>query len=143
MTILQAFRPDLSLIPPRVSDTQHTRRLKMEHKAVLAIIEAANTIGDINAKIYENYSGRGMYGKQTTGITIDGDISQLLQAVAYAAHNITIAVQEAENRPLEDDTPDYTQDTPDDPNTYNDIDYFINDLRNIRSDSLGLGTIYY
>ena len=131
----------------------------MEHRTALAIVEAANTIGDIDIKIYENYSGRGMYGKQTTGIKIDGDISQLLQAIAYAAHNITINVQEAENRPLDDNSDrrryiTYYQkvqaenrplddNTPDGPDTYNDIGYFIDDLRNIRSDSLGLGTIYY
>ena len=40
----------------------------------------------IEAEIYEGYSGRGMYGRETQGITTDDPIGLLCSAIDYAAH---------------------------------------------------------
>lgn len=53
----------------------------------------ANTLVEIlsddgvEAQIYENYSGRGMFGKTTTGIVIDCQIGDVLALVIQEALN--------------------------------------------------------
>ena len=41
----------------------------------------------IEAEVYEGYSGRGMYGSKTTGLTFSGDMGQLLLAALTAARD--------------------------------------------------------
>lgn len=55
----------------------------MDKPVANAIIAAADAIG-IEMRIYEDYSGRGMYGKATTGIVYEG-LGNLLTCVATAA----------------------------------------------------------
>lgn len=76
----------------------------------------------IKAAVYRGYSGRGMFGKTTTGIAIDRPMS--VAAIAAQA-----ATKFEENN--HDDNEPY------------DFSMFIEDLLNLRTDSLGLQTIVY
>ena len=40
---------------------------------------------DVESEIYENYSGRGMYGKTTTGIVGEFTLTTVLAAVIHSA----------------------------------------------------------
>jgi hypothetical protein len=85
----------------------------MTQKTAELLIESAYNAG-INAEIYENYSGRGMYGTTTTGITIENELEFAL-AVAETARNAT----------------DEEYDT------------LCNELKRLRTDSLGFNIIIY
>lgn len=41
---------------------------------------------DLDVRLYESYSGRGMFGRQTAGLV--GSQSDILKAVAMTAYNI-------------------------------------------------------
>jgi len=79
-------------------------------------------------EIYEDYSGRGMYGKATTALTIDNKDS-LLQAVAEAMLNFEFY---KENTP--EPKCDEENITPRD---------FVTSIGGIKFDSLGLKTVAY
>ncbi len=85
----------------------------MKDSVAHAIVEAGN--GEV--EIYENYSGRGMFGKCTTAITCDQ--SQQVFALARAVRNATRDNDEK----LVEELLDFSQ--------------------SMKSDSLGLGMIYY
>lgn len=42
--------------------------MELEHAKL--IVESLNEIGDAEYEVYENYSGRGMYGETTTAIVV-------------------------------------------------------------------------
>lgn len=50
-----------------------------------AIVDALHA-DEFNAKLFENYSGRGMYGRTTTGIELDGTLVDVLSAIIAHAH---------------------------------------------------------
>jgi hypothetical protein len=52
----------------------------MKIETAKAIVEAAESIGS-EASVYEDYSGRGMYGKTTAGVVL----SSMTAAIAAAA----------------------------------------------------------
>ena len=45
------------------------------------IIQKCLALDEIDSEIYENYSGRGMYGRGTTALTGDFTISNILASV--------------------------------------------------------------
>ena len=51
----------------------------------------------IEASLRESYSGRGMYGKETVGVVLDGDVGDILRAVI---NNATCFIAE-ESEPVE------------------------------------------
>lgn len=63
----------------------------MKIEVAKAIVEAANECG-YEMKLREDYSGRGMFGRTTTGIVYDSE-SDMLKSVALAA----IRVKEKES----------------------------------------------
>lgn len=80
----------------------------------------------IEAEIRESYSGRGMFGKETTGVVInDYDVDPLGALLQAVINNATCFIQEEEEP----------------------VDFF--DLSekfsigNLRTDSMGLGMIVY
>ena len=89
----------------------------MKETYAKAIVEAAND-ECVNASVYENYSGRGMYGETTTGVTLedDGILPVLTARVALRLSS--------QNHNL-------------------DVDEFIEEIRSLRSDNLGRDVIIY
>ena len=86
----------------------------MNKDLALAIVDAINNNGG-DANIYEDYSGRGMYGQPTTGVVVEsGDI-----IASIINHSDLFTGQE------------YCPGEP------------LYHIRSIREDSLGLATIYY
>ena len=86
----------------------------MNKDLALTIVDAINSNGG-DANIYEDYSGRGMYGETTTGVVVEsGDI--IASIINYA--DLFVDQEEDLGNPL-----------------YN--------IRSIRADSLGLAAIYY
>lgn len=55
-------------------------------KRIAEIIVEACEENDVEASIYEDYSGRGMYGKTTTGVVVSGSACDVLVAVIQSAH---------------------------------------------------------
>lgn len=51
----------------------------MKQKLAEFIVEAGSQQG-IECRLYEDYSGRGMYGDKTTGVVV-GNVADLLEAV--------------------------------------------------------------
>ena len=47
------------------------------------LVEVAANNG-IDAELYEGYSGRGMYGEETTGVTTENPVKLLGLAIAFA-----------------------------------------------------------
>lgn len=88
----------------------------MEIELAETIAEALDNAG-IEAKVREEYSGRGMYGNSTAGVVFDGSLGDVLRAVINYAHEFCI---EDEGWP----EPKF-------------------DCNRIRTDSMGLGTIIY
>ena len=76
----------------------------------------------IEASLRESYSGRGMYGKETVGVVLDGDVGDILRAVI---NNATCFIQE-ESEPVE----------------FFDLSERFS-IGNLRQDSMGLGVIVY
>jgi hypothetical protein len=58
----------------------------MDSKIATLIVTAATEIG-LDARLYEGYAGRNMFGRTTTGVVLDNDTS-LLRSVALAAGRI-------------------------------------------------------
>jgi len=85
----------------------------MKRELAEAIVEALNESG-FEAELYEDYSGRGMYGRTCTGVSLEGDIADALEAVISCADKFVD----------EDLDPRFSVGT-------------------IHSDSLGCGTIIY
>ncbi len=85
----------------------------MERSLAEALVEACDQAG-IEAKVYEGYSGRGMYGRETTGISLEGNFTDLTSAV----------INQPDLFVNEDGNPKF------------EVDGF-------RTDSLGMGTIVY
>lgn len=79
---------------------------------------------DLN--LYENYSGRGMYGKTTTGISCD-DMAQVMEAVGECFLDMIYDASSIHND---------TYDT-------SDAEDLVDALTNFQTDSLGLGIIVY
>jgi sugar phosphate isomerase/epimerase len=98
----------------------------MKIEIAKAIVETAEELG-IEINLYENYSGRGMFGRTTAGIVYDKD-GDLLQAVAKAAKVYTEITDEARENGIE---------------LAFDVDDFIHGLKNLSSDSMGRSTIIY
>jgi len=90
----------------------------MNAKTAQAIMEANNVIG-LDLEHYPNYSGRGMFGKQTDGIS--GQFSDLVQAIAQAAADIARSGDGNDSE----------------------LEEFIEDLGSMSKDSLGRDTIFY
>lgn len=57
--------------------------MKLEHAR--AIEDAAGSIG-LDVELYEGYSGRCMYGEETTGVV--GDLKDIICAIAHAANQM-------------------------------------------------------
>lgn len=76
-------------------------------------------------RLYENYSGRGMYGKNTTGISCE-NMAQVMEAVGNAFYGM-----------IEDAMVDGEDYDPTEAENLTDV------LTNLRTDSLGLGIIVY
>lgn len=76
----------------------------------------------IEASLRESYSGRGMYGKDTVGVVLEGDALDLLRAVI---NNATCFIKE-EEEPVE----------------FFDLSERFS-IGNLRQDSMGLRTIIY
>lgn len=93
------------------------------------IVDAANEIG-ITVTMYENYSGRGMFGRTTIGLVCN-DLIELFRPVALAAARIS----EAENDAQPED------DTQLERNAMR-LDDFIDNL-NFRTDNMGRDMIVY
>ena len=55
----------------------------MKLEVAQALVEAAADIG-VEMDIYEDYSGRSMYGTKTTGVTYASEVD-LMKAAAYVA----------------------------------------------------------
>jgi hypothetical protein len=88
----------------------------MKIETAKAIVEAANVIG-LEVQLREDYSGRGMYGSTTAGVI--GDPGDITACAAYAAF-----VQGEEGKDVENEE-------------------MVEDLRSMRSDSMGRDMIYY
>ena len=88
----------------------------MRIETAKALVEASN-VYDVELRLYEDYSGRCMYGKTTAGVV--GDLSDLLVAVAMASQTIAEVEDGCEE------------------------DLFLRDLRGIRQDNMGRDTIWY
>lgn len=76
--------------------------------------EAAEIISDYVGEIYEDYSGRGMFGSTTTAITCDSE-EQFNEGIAEIMEN-----EDSEN-----------------------ISIVAKAVRSLRKDSLGIGMIFY
>lgn len=76
--------------------------------------EAAEVITQYGGEIYEDYSGRGMFGSKTDAVTFDSE-REFMNAIA----EVMVSDDEDERELVAEA------------------------IRNIRSDSLGLGVIYY
>ena len=79
------------------------------------LIEASNDLG-ADAKLYEEYSGRGMYGETTCGVSFR-DTRDMFCCIAYVAGEFEPGSCEVED--MQDD------------------------LSSLRVDEMGRGTIYY
>lgn len=89
----------------------------MKKSTAELIVDAS--IHDIALELYENYSGRGMYGSKTHGVT--GKYSSFICAVAEASADLV------ENHGK--DSTEWVN--------------FLEDLENLRTDSMGLDFIFY
>lgn len=78
----------------------------------------AELLNNYGGEIYEAYSGRGMYGKETTGITFDSD-TDFYSALADCIHD---AVEDG---------------------SMEDGDLLTDMLRKLKTDNMGTGIIYY
>jgi hypothetical protein len=87
--------------------------VKLEHAE--RIVAAANDLG-LDVSLHEDYSGRGMYGRKTAGVS--GKLGAILQSVAQAALELA------------------------DFNDYDTTQDFVKDM-DVASDSLGRDTIVY
>lgn len=87
----------------------------MQLEAAQFLIEVASC-ADIQAEIYEEYSGRGMYGATTAGISVSNPIALLGAAIEYVADGY--------DEQLEINVPKW-------------------DLHKLKMDSLGTGSILY
>jgi hypothetical protein len=90
----------------------------MELKFAKKIVKTGNEM-DMELTLSKNYSGRGMYGRETAGVV--GNLGEIVQAIA------AVAVEYAENAEFDE--------------TIN-VDSFIKDM-NISIDSMGRDTIVY
>ena len=86
----------------------------MEMELAEKLVFVLNECG-FDASVYENYSGRCMYGKSTPGVDTEASIGDILTSVIMFADEFI----DRSNYPL------------------------FNDIKKIRSDQLGLGMIYY
>jgi hypothetical protein len=93
------------------------------------IVNAAEEIG-LDMSLRENYSGRGMFGKTTTGIIYNSE-GDLLQAVGCAAANLKQAELEAPNYRDDSDTKTLT------------VEEFLNAIRRTSRDNMGHSGIIY
>lgn len=87
------------------------------------------------AQIYENYSGRGMFGKSTTGIySSESNMGDILGYVIQEALN-------GESSRFND----ISSENEDNQGVYMDMEKLVSplDVQSLRSDSLGLGVIIY
>lgn len=84
----------------------------MHKKTVNSIMDAADEVG-LELEVYEDYSGRGMFGSRTCGVV--GNFQNLVVAIAIAAKDL-------------DDTSH---------------EKFVEDLQDIRTDNLGRELIFY
>lgn len=93
----------------------------MDRELAEALVQVLEDEG-IDASLRESYSGRGMYGKETAGVVLDGDVTDILRAVI---NNATVFVQE------EDEPVDF----------FDLCEKF--SVGNLRQDSMGLRVIIY
>lgn len=89
--------------------------MKFEHAQ--GIVEYAHNLG-VEAEVRKNYSGRGMYGRETAGVVI-GNIGDFVQAVAGVSSELTS---------------NHTED---------EVDDFINDMGGLTTDNMGRDIIIY
>ena len=81
-------------------------------------LEAAELLCNYGGEIHEDYSGRGMYGKETTGIVFDDD-KEFYKAIAGVM-----------------------EDTIQDQN-FTECELIVEALKSIRTDNMGTGIIFY
>jgi hypothetical protein len=91
-----------------------SRRRIMEFEVAKKLYEVGHNM-EYDIELYEEYSGRNMYGKTTTAIVI-GTLLNLIPLVGQTVFEI---------------------------NDKNEAQKFIDDLENLRSDQLGQNTIVY
>lgn len=85
-------------------------------KTTADLLVSAAEDNDIDLEVYDNYSGRGMYGTKTCGVV--GNLRDLIASVAIASREF----KDEESYSHED---------------------FVDDLQNMRTDNLGRDFIYY
>ena len=95
----------------------------MKKSTAELIVEASENIGgceypDMCLELYKDYSGRGMFGSKTYGVT--GKYASFVVAVAEASATIV---------------EDHGKST--------EWEQFIEDLESLRTDSMGLDSIFY
>lgn len=107
----------------------------MDKPVADAILAAADAIG-IEMTIREDYSGRGMYGKATTGIVYDG-LGNLLQCVATAVCDLKEEADYRDSLPFDEDDEEGGEEdflSPED---------FCEALAHFRFDNMGRSDIVY
>ncbi len=109
----------------------------MKLETAKKIVEAAENIGGLDVKLHDNYSGRCMFGRNTAGVVF-GSLGELLKSVAYAAKEM--AEEDNPEDGLIGDDPDSNENVNYDPFQ---LEKFIEDLSNVRTDSMGRDTIIY
>ena len=88
----------------------------MDQKIAEAIVEACETEG-VEASLRDDYSGRGMYGKTTHAVAVNGSLASVLMAVINQADQFVYQEED-----------------------FAEAKFF---MRGLNQDSLGLGVIIY
>jgi hypothetical protein len=90
----------------------------MDATLAKAIVDAVEGSG-LEISVYPDYSGRGMYGKTTTGIVTSDDDKPFLVAILQLAYENGVRGDEEE------------------------MDHLLQAVGNLRRDEMGQGTIIY
>lgn len=106
----------------------------MQDRTAKALKNMADSVG-IECEIYENYSGRGMFGKKTTGITIGSRTDLMICAVQLAYEIGQTEVMER--------LPVVTSETPDKSDEPYNINELLDELQSLRQDNMGRDLIFY
>ena len=101
----------------------------MQKQTADCLIKAAEQIG-VEAELYEDYPARGLFGKTTTGITLQPDTTYQLVAVAASL------VKEEDDRKFNSD---YIED--DESEDDYSFESFLEDCANFKTDGMGRSSI--
>lgn len=101
----------------------------MKLEVAKALIAAAEEAGTDEVTLHEDYSGRGMFGATTTGLVLDSP-SCVFALIAVAS----VRVKEAQ---------EFAEDDSDRDAVELDWEDFCQELKGLKQDNLGRGTILY